>query len=75
MAREFGELFAEQSWVAVMLGQGVEPGAYHPFVDQLEQQQLTEFMTRVRASIAAIVDRQPTHEDYLATLANAPGQV
>jgi tryptophan halogenase len=66
--REYGELFAEQSWVAVMLGQGVEPTGYHPFVDQITDEELKSFLVRIRASIAEIVGRQPEHGAYVKAL-------
>jgi tryptophan halogenase len=68
--REQDELFEEQSWVAVMLGQGIIPAGYHPFVDNLSEKELTDFMTRVRASIAQIVNQQPTHQDYIEKFCN-----
>ena len=63
--RDHYELFAEQSWVAVMIGQGIRPAGYHPVVDNLSEQQLVEFLASVRASIGQIVARQPSHQDYL----------
>jgi len=70
--RDQYELFAEQSWVAVMNGQGIEPNGYHPVVDNLSEKQLTEFLAGVRTSISQIVARQPSHQDYLRGLANQP---
>ena len=66
--RDHYELFAEQSWVAVMAGQGIEPAGYHPIVDTLSEQQLTDFLASVRASIGQIIARQPLHQDYLRSL-------
>ena len=66
--RDQYELFAEQSWVAVMSGQGIEPGGYHPFVDKLPEPDLEAFMAETRASIAHMVRQQPLHQDYLAGL-------
>jgi tryptophan 7-halogenase len=66
--RDQYELFAEQSWVAVLAGQGIEPAGYHPFVDNLDDAGLNRFMHEVRASIASIVAGQPDHQQYLATL-------
>ncbi|HEY5775001.1 MAG TPA: tryptophan halogenase family protein, partial [Xanthomonadales bacterium] len=38
--RDNSEMFRERSWAAVMLGQGIEPRGYHPFVDNLSDAQL-----------------------------------
>jgi tryptophan halogenase len=70
--RELGELFAEQSWVAVMLGQGIRPRTYHPIVDQASDGELVAFLDRVRQSIASIVGRQPAHEAFLQQLLGQP---
>lgn len=66
--RDQYELFAEQSWVVVMNGQGITPAGYHPFVNKLPEPDLKDFMAETRASIASIVRRQPSHQDYLAGL-------
>ncbi|MFP4277210.1 MAG: tryptophan halogenase family protein [Wenzhouxiangella sp.] len=66
--RDQYELFAEQSWVAVMTGQGIEPAGYHPIVNNLADAELKQLMTETRSRIAAHVRRQPTHGDYLAGL-------
>ncbi len=63
--REFGELFSETSWIAVMLGQGVMPGAYHPYVDKPSDTELGDFMLKIRSSIAQAVARLPSHQDFL----------
>ncbi len=73
--RELGELFAEQSWVAVMLGQGIRPRGYHPIVDQASEEELRAFLDRVRESIAGIVGRQPAHEAFLAQTVRRPASV
>ncbi len=66
--RELGELFAEQSWVAVMLGQGILPRGYHPIVDQATEEELVAFLDGVRRSIDSIVGGQPGHEAFLQQL-------
>ena len=66
--RDQYELFAEQSWVWVMSGQGIEPTAYHPFVDKMAVADLKDFMAETRASVNQIVRAQPPHQVYLASL-------
>ncbi len=66
--RDQYELFAEQSWVAVMVGQGIEPAAWHPFVNNLPDTELKNFMAETRATIARQVGRLPMHQDYLNQL-------
>lgn len=64
--RDDNELFSEPSWIAVMVGQGLVPRAYHAFVDNLGEADLQALMTRVRGSIGQLVARQPVHRDYIA---------
>jgi tryptophan halogenase len=64
--RENNEMFRERSWAAVMLGQGIEPRGYHPFIDNLSDQQLHALMTEVRTNVSRIVDASPSHQEFLA---------
>ena len=58
----------QRSWAAVMLGQGLEPRGYHPFVDNLSDQQLRDLMTQVKTNVNRIVDASASHQDFLARL-------
>jgi tryptophan halogenase len=63
--RDNNEMFRERSWAAVMLGQGIEPGGYHPFVDNLPDGQLEALTTEIRANVASIVAQAPSHQDFV----------
>ncbi|MBT8047705.1 MAG: tryptophan 7-halogenase [Xanthomonadales bacterium] len=63
--RDNTEMFLERSWAAVMLGQGVEPAGYHPFVDNLTDDQLRGLMDQVKNKIAGVVVKSPSHRDFL----------
>jgi tryptophan halogenase len=69
--RDDNELFSEPSWTAVMVGQGIVPGTYHPFADNMSDGELRDLMARVRAGIAQLVARQPLHREYIDRLARA----
>ncbi|WP_426263839.1 tryptophan halogenase family protein [Sphingomonas sp. PWP1-2] len=60
------ELFAENSWVQVMLGQGIEPAAYHPIADKLPDEELARFLGTLRENVARTVAGLPAHADYVA---------
>ena len=64
--RENQELFSEISWIEVLLGQRIAPRGYHPLVDALPAEKVTEFLQGVRQTIARCVDAMPTHEQYVA---------
>lgn len=65
VVRENNEMFRERSWAAVMLGQGMKPRGYHPFVDNLNDQQLRALMAEVRTNVDRIVDASPSHQEFL----------
>jgi len=65
--RENNEMFRERSWAAVLLGQGLEPGGYHPFVNNLSDEQLHGLMTQVKTNVNRIVNESPTHQAFLAS--------
>ena len=60
------ESFTEPSWVSLMLGLGLMPQSYDPFVDRIDQTQLRTHFARVRAAIAQTVEAMPDHGDYIA---------
>lgn len=62
--REF-DLFGEESWIQVMLGQGVMPRAYHPVVDSMDDDALGNFLRDLRDSTKKIVDRLPAHQEFI----------
>lgn len=60
------ELFAENSWVQVMMGQGIEPAAYHPIAAKLRDEELAKFLATLRDNVARTVAGLPAHADYVA---------
>lgn len=59
------EMFAEMSWVQVLIGQGIMPRGYHPLVDQLPDQDLWRFMENVGETVARCVDAMPLHQAFI----------
>ena len=64
--REGEELFTEQSWLQVMVGQGILPRRHHPAADELPPAQLEDFLGTIRKVIGTAVERMPTHERFIA---------
>ncbi len=60
------ELFAENSWVQVMLGQGIVPRAYHPIAAKLRDEELAKFLSTLRENVVRTVAGLPPHADYVA---------
>ncbi len=63
--RDADELFAEISWIEVMLGQGIEPRAYHPLVDRIPTDDIYRFVDGVAQTIGRCVDAMPAHQAFI----------
>lgn len=69
--RKNEELFAENSWVQVMMGQGIEPRAWHPIAEKLRDEELARLLTTLRENVARTVAAMPRHADYVASYCGA----
>jgi len=59
------DIFRENSWVQVMLGQGIEPQSYHPIVDMMDEKELRQFMQFQRQKIDNVLSQLPPHQDFI----------
>jgi tryptophan halogenase len=59
------ELFGENSWIQVMLGQGLLPEQYHPIVDQMTDDELRRFMHGAETNVTQQVGRLPSHQEFI----------
>lgn len=59
------ELFGEESWIQVFLGQGLMPKNHHPFVDTISTQELYQTLEELRGTINRQVNDMPTHSDFI----------
>ena len=66
------ELFQENSWVQVMLGQRIVPRAYHPIAAKLSDEELSRFLAMIRERIASTVASLPEHQAYVAHYCGQP---
>ncbi|HZW16821.1 MAG TPA: tryptophan halogenase family protein [Brevundimonas sp.] len=69
--REDEELFAEESWIQVFLGQGVIPRGYDPLVDLKSEAEIETFLGNVEGVIRKCVAVMPAHGDYVARVCAA----
>jgi len=67
------DLFQENSWVQVMLGQGIAPDEYHPVADVLSPEELTRFMATIKTRVDKTVATLPRHEAYVEQYCKATG--
>ena len=59
------DIFRENSWIQVMLGQGIEPQSYHPIVDMMSEQELRQFMQIQRRKVDVLLQQLPTHQEFI----------
>ena len=59
------ELFGENSWIQVMLGQGLVPEQYHPIVNMMEDDELRRFLTGIHDSAQRMVQQLPAHQRFI----------
>ena len=71
--REHEELFTETSWLAVMVGQGIEAGDYHPAADALTDAETLKRMKHMRDVVAQTAALMPFQNDYLRATGSASG--
>ena len=64
--RDGQELFAETSWLQVMVGQGIVPRAYHPFADLRPEAEVMAYLKDVEQVITKCVNAMPVQADFIA---------
>lgn len=64
--REDEELFAEESWIQVFLGQGVIPRGYDPLADLKSEAEVAAYLDNLETVIRKCVAVMPSHADYVA---------
>jgi hypothetical protein len=74
VALQQGELFAENSWVQVMLGQGIVPAGHHPITRNMDDRTLATFLNDIRKAVARTLVTLPKHQDFIDSFCPAPKQ-
>ncbi|MFY8194794.1 tryptophan halogenase family protein [Novosphingobium sp. B1] len=69
--RKNEELFAENSWVQVMMGQGINPQSHHPVAAKLRDEELAHLLGSLREQVSRTVAALPAHGDYVARYCGA----
>jgi len=70
--REDDELFAEESWIQVLIGQGIVPAAPDPLVDVTPRAEIERYLRDIEQVIAKCVDRMPSHAAFVDRYCAAP---
>ena len=66
------ELFAENSWIQVMLGQGIMPLQHHQSADLMGDAELAHFLGSIKATVDKTVSQLPSHQRYVERYCVAP---
>jgi tryptophan halogenase len=64
--RDGQELFADPSWLQVLIGQGVQPQGHHPFAALRSESEVEAYVEDVAKVIDKCVQAMPTHAEYIA---------
>ena len=67
------DVFAENSWVQVMMGQGIIPRQYHPIVDMMSDHELGAFLQGHRDKVRQLVPKLPPHGEFVSFYCKQPG--
>lgn len=63
--RQQDDLFTEESWLAVMMGQGIRPTSYDRLVERYPLELIIGQMRGLRDALARTAARMPSHRDFL----------
>ncbi len=73
--REHNELFTETSWLAVMVGQGIEANSYHPAADLLSDAETLTRLKHIREVVASTSQALPTQDEFLRAHNSWSGEI
>lgn len=59
------DIFQDSSWLAVMLGQGIDPQDYDPLTDGIQPTELDRILTGMRGVIAQAAQAMPTQSAFI----------
>ncbi len=69
--RDNNELFTEDSWFAVMEGQGIMVEDYHPLVDSMGEAEFNAALQDVARAIGQSAEIIPSHDEYISKYCKA----
>jgi len=63
--REDTELFPIQSWLSVMIGQGIVPRGHDPMTNTLDEPKILANLETLRTQVQSSADAMPTHQAFI----------
>lgn len=70
--RKNDELFAENSWIQCMMGQGIMPQSYHPIADKMRDEEIEYFLQKIKSDVDSTAAKLPSHADFIRQYCAAP---
>lgn len=68
--RDDQELFSKASWIAVMLGQHIEPNVYEPMLADIPHNEIQHSLNSMNSAMVQAVSRLPSHAEFIQKYAN-----
>jgi tryptophan halogenase len=65
------DLFTDDSWLAVFIGQHVFPQSYDPLADSLPLEKTKNYLHYIRTSIEKTLESLPSHQEFIVRNCNA----
>jgi tryptophan halogenase len=65
IVKEEGELFTEEGWAQVMIGQGIEPRSHTPLTAGIDGEELGQFLASLAKAYQQRALTLPTHEQWI----------
>jgi tryptophan halogenase len=62
------DVFSENSWVQVLMGQGISPQRYHNIADAMSPDQLAQFLLEIENNVSRTVGALPNHGEFVQHL-------
>jgi tryptophan 7-halogenase len=72
--REEDELFLDESWGQVMIGQGIMPESWSPLADNVPGEDIGPFLATLAQSYRVKADSLPTHREFVASMVGQGAQ-
>ncbi|HXG81017.1 MAG TPA: tryptophan halogenase family protein [Sphingomicrobium sp.] len=73
--REEGELFTEEAWSQVMIGQGVEVGSFSPLARTVDRDELAKYLATLAEGYRRKAATLPTHAQFVAGVVSESAQL
>jgi tryptophan halogenase len=73
--RDDNELFTEEAWGQVFIGQGLEPRALSPLTKSIPRDELAQYLAKFADSYRTAAAALPTHREFVESMLAKSGQL